>query len=259
MKRVLEKLENIKATTLKNIMRINSKSIEEISNKIEVGSVILYPSFNREFSELEILSVSREKGELKIESHKESIENAPDFLNFTIRIKEIEELLLLDNRDKEIWDKIFEISNKSRVIEVDMSYNYFMNSYRYKLLEWILSYLKNIVVKSIPKGTTKIYFSPLGALTMLPFHAISLSEESYLIDKYEIIYIPSLSIWDRLKESNQKRVISKKNLYISSDRENEHECYDEVNACQKYLEGEHKEKIDSIALKKLIHKKSFNI
>ena len=258
MIKILETLEHNKAKTLKSMMSIHSKSIEQISTHIDVDSVILYPSFNKELSQLELISVSKQEGELNIESYKERIENAPDFLNFTVRIKEIEELLLLEDKEQEVVDKLFEISRDNGMSQVEMSYHYFMNNHRYKLFEWIVSYLKNIVMKSIPKGTKKIYFSPFGALTMLPFHAISLSEEGYLIDEYEIIYIPSLSIWDRLKESNQKREISQNNLYISHDRENERECYDEVNACQRYLEGEHKEKIDSVALKKLIHNRSFN-
>ena len=258
MKSVLKTLEDKKAKTLKKMMKINSKSIEQISAQMEESSVVLYPTFNEKLSQLEVISVSKQKGELKIESYKEQIENAPDFLNFTIRIKELEELLLLENRDKEIVDKIFEINRDNKMLKVEMTYSYFMNNYRYKLFEWIVSYFRNIVIKSIPKGTKKIYFSPLGALTTLPFHVISISEEGYLIDGYEIIYIPSLSIWDRLKQSNQKREISKNNLYISQDRESESACYDEVNACQRYLKGEHKEKIDSVALKKLIHNRSFN-
>lgn len=257
IKSLLESLEERKARTLKEIMKIDSRSIDEISTQIEEDSVVLYPTFNEKISQLELISVSKEQGELRIKSYKEQIENAPDFLNFTADIKELEEFLLLDDREK-IERKISKICKDSKMVKLDITYSHFMNSYRYKLFEWIVSYLKNIVIKSIPKGTKKIYFSPFGALTMLPFHAISISKELYLIDEYEIIYIPSLSIWDRLKQSSQQRERGKDNLYISQDRENERECYDEVNSCQRYLKGEHREKIDSVALKKLIHNQSFN-
>ena len=250
-------LEAKKAKSLKKIMKLDDRSIEEISTHIEEGSVILYPTFNEECSLLEIISLSKENGALRVKSCKEQIENAPNFLNFTADIKELEELLILEER-KKVEYKVVEICKGINIVEKEITYNSFMNNYRYKLFEWIVSYLKNSVINAIPKGTKKIYFSPSGALTTLPFHAISISQEVYLIDRYEIVYIPSLLVWDRLKQRSQKRERGKDNLYISQDRENECACYEEANACQRYLKGEHKEKIDSVALKELIHNKSFN-
>ena len=256
---------------------VNSEQLyTQMETHIEDNSLILYPSFSKKNSELKMVAISKIDGKLLIKTYRERIENIPNILSFTLFIKSVEELLVLEDSkkieeeiksfnlkyskiDKNILKTIFKINSNNEILKPKISYNYFMNNYRYKLLNWILSYFKDITIKSIPNGTKKIYFSPLEELNTLPLHAIPLSTDSYLIDKYEVIYIPSLTIWAKLKELNSRKKNSQKNLYISQDRDNQRGCHNEIYSCQQYLKGEHIDKIDTMNLKQLIHNKSFNI
>ena len=248
-----------------------------IIKKLAKNSVVLYPIYHEERSELEVLSLSKKKKHLQIETYYTTINSSPKFSNLRFLIKDIETFLQLNNKKnieqeikqfnkkyiqipKHILEIIFELDSKKIILKAKVTYDSFMNKYRYKILLFTLDYLREGILKAIPKGTRKIYFTPFGDLNILPLHALPIGENSYLIDKYEVVYIPSLSIWADLRKSYAKKhKKSQKNLYISQDYSDEKSCYEEVVACNALIEGEHKKQINSKHFKNYVHKKKFNI
>ncbi|RUM69693.1 MAG: hypothetical protein DSZ07_04225, partial [Sulfurovum sp.] len=163
---------------------------------------------------------------------------------------------------KKVLETLFELDKNLKILNLKIDLDELINNHRYKILNFALDYVSETIVKAIPKGKRKIYFSPFGDLNILPLHAIEISNDNYLIDNYEIVYIPSLAIWADLSKrvpNFTESEASAKNLYVSQDKGNQTICYDEVIACQEILQGEHQESPDTLKFKKAIDKQSFNI
>jgi tetratricopeptide (TPR) repeat protein len=249
------------------------KTIENIDEK----SVIIYPIYDADRSELQVVALYKEKDEVKITIEHKVLEDNPKFYNFILLIKDVEEFFGLEEEEekkkkikalnskygkmsKKVLESLFELDKNLKILKLKIDHSELMNNSRYKILNLALDYVSETIVKAIPKEKTKIYFSPFGDLNMLPLHAIEINEDNYLIDNYEIVYIPSLAIWANkinlnLRESEASAL---KNLYVSQDHLNQTICYDEVIACQKILEGEHLNSPDTLSFKKVIDNQSFN-
>jgi CHAT domain-containing protein len=267
--------EMLKLTSIQEIK--NKDFYTKIITELADNSTILYPIYYEKRSTLEVLSLSKKKNLIEVKNYSTTIKHSPKFSKIRFFIKEIE-LFLQESNQKLIKKKIksfnkrhlqiphyilemlFELDSKKRILKAKITYNSFMNKYRYSILLFTLDYLKEGILKAIPEGTKKIYFTPFGDLNILPLHALPIGKDKYLIDKYEIIYIPSLSVWSELKKSyTEKHKKSINNLYISQDYSKERSCYDEVIACKSLIKGKHKKQITSKEFKDSVHKKKFNI
>ena len=255
----------------------NKNFYTKIMKKLADNSVVLYPIYCEKSSQLEVLSLSKKNNHLHVRNYSTTINHSPNFSKIRHFIKEVE-LFLQESNPKFIKKKIkyfnkvyfqipqyilgiiFDMDLKKTILKAKITYDSFMNKYRYRILIFSLNYLKEGILKAIPRGTRKIYFTPFGDLNILPLHALPIGEEQYLIDKYEVVYIPSLSVWAELKKSyTKKQGKSLNNLYISQDYSKEKSCHDEVIACKALIEGKHKKQISSREFKESVHKKKFNI
>ncbi|SFV71869.1 FOG: TPR repeat [hydrothermal vent metagenome] len=133
----------------------------------------------------------------------------------------------------------------------------FKHTYKYKIIQKALSFISDIFIKSIPKGIKKIYISAFGDLNLLPLHAITTDDGSYLIEQYEIVYIPFISIIDKLNKKNN----IKKNVLISADTKQfkeKNNLHDEAISCSKILGTKPHHNIDTKAFKALVHHQQYN-
>ncbi len=258
------------------------KVIEKIDNK----SVVLYPIYDADRSELQVVALYKEKDEVRVIIEHKVLEDNPKFYNFILLIKDVEEFLRLEEEEekktkikvlnskygkmsKKVLETLFELDKNLKILTLKIDLNELINNHRYKILNLALEYVSETIVKAIPKGKTKIYFSPFGDLNMLALHAIKISEDNYLIDNYEVVYIPSLAIWANLSKNStrlksslpnfmESEASAPKNLYVSHDRPKQTFCYDEVSLCQEILKGEHLKSPDTLSFKKAIDQKNFN-
>jgi CHAT domain-containing protein len=142
-------------------------------------------------------------------------------------------------------------------IEKDLNLMNYVNQGSKELLQG-LSFINDALLKTIPNETKKIYFSPFGVLNLLPLHAIvtgrSNGYETYLIEEYEINYIPSLSILNHLKNRPPFTVDSNENLFISI-----HEFQREANSCQSIIKGGNMVNLELESCKDLLTNTNHNV
>jgi len=249
------------------------KIYNRVIDKLDSDAVIIYPIYDYDRGELQVVTLSNRDRALSIDIQYKKLKDTPKFSNFILLIKEMEIFLRLKDKEEiaksiksfngkysklnpKALELIFELDSHGEIIHPTVTLYEFMNNHRYKLIEFALSYLSEPISKSIPKGTKKIYFTSFGDLNMLPLHAIEITQEQYLIDKYQVVYIPSISIWADLEINH----LQKKNIFISQDKPNENYCYDEALLCQNIIEAEEPyNNIDSQSFKELVHQKEFNI
>ncbi|CAA6798500.1 MAG: FOG: TPR repeat [uncultured Sulfurovum sp.] len=263
---------------LLKIQTLDEESLyEEVVTHLEEDAVILYPLYNYDRGELQVISIYKTHKDLKIEIQHQKLKDTPNFSNFILLIKEFEAFFYLnDEKDKtakiksfnskygrlpkKTLELIFEFDNKNKIINPKINHTAFIRNYRYQIIESALEYLNEPINKAVPKGMKKIYFSPFGDLNMLPLHAIKVDEAHYLIDNYEVIYISSLSLWANAKKhALKKEVLTLHNLYVSHDKANDNFCSEEIVACKKIIDGKSQDKISSKGFKELVHEKDFNI
>ena len=150
-----------------------------------------------------------------------------------------------------------EVNIEKEEIQKDLDLMSYINKGEEELLK-ALSFIENALVKSIPKDIKKIYFSAFGVLNLLPLHAMitdrSKKYETYLIEDYELSYIPSLSILQHLKKRSPLMVNQKENLFIAIE-----EFQEEAKVCQLILGGESFVEMDLIKCKKLLINQNYNI
>ena len=149
-------------------------------------------------------------------------------------------------------DEIFELDRDMNIISIKIDKSDFEWEYKYKIVQKALSFVQKLCLKSIPKNRKKIYFSPFGDLNLLPLHALSTPNDGYLIEQYEIVYIPFISILDTF-HSNQE---IDKNLFVSID-----EFQEESETCKNIegVGGEHKIDMSATEFKSKIHNNPYNI
>ena len=260
------------------LLQFNEKPFDmKTVEKLDKKSVVLYPIYDADRSELQVVALYKENNHIKVTIKHKMLKENPKFYNFVLLIKDVEEFFgLKKEKDREkkikalngkygkmsrvILEMIFKLDENFKIIALKIDFNQLINNHRYKILNFALNYLSQTIINSIPKGKTKIYFSPFGDLNMLPLHAIQINEDEFLIDNHEIVYIPSLAIWSDLSQNIvESGALSLKNLYFSKDHHNETFCYDEITTCQNILEGEHKNNIDTLEFKKEIDSQKLNI
>ena len=243
---------------------------ENLVDKIEETSMVLYPLYYEERSELQIVAIGKKSGALSIQIHHKILNEDVKFSNFILFIKDVEEFLTLNekqratklkglngkyaNLNSETLKLVFQLDNEGKIVKAKVDHSTFMNNLRYKIIQSALQHLSSIFIEAIPQDVKKVYISAFGDLNMLPLHALPLDKQNYLIDNYEVLYIPSLALWSKLKASE-----STENLYVSQDYLNQNSCYHEVTSCQAIIEGQHQNHIESQAFKTLVHQKEFNL
>jgi len=266
-----------KLANLLSIKEFDDTTIyEDALSLLTEESILLYPIYYREKSEINIVTVIKQNDKLFIDITHDRLDYAPNFSDIIFFIKDIKLLLSLSderlitqklksiekkykNIDYNIFDMIFTTNKDRKIINIKVSYSSFVARYRYEILQKALSFLSDTISKSIPSKTQKIYFSPFGDLNMIPLHAIPIGEDKYLIDDYEIIYIPSLSIWSGLKRETISNNNLENNLFVSQDKIGEYACYNEAKICSKYMNTTPINNIDSMKFKEIVHNQKFNI
>ena len=264
-----------------NIKEFDGQNMErEILDKIDEESVVLYPihfnDYHNKQSELSVVALYKRDGELSVDIIHKTIDSL-DFIDYIYLIRDVEEMFFLmksnktiehkieelNNKeigvDNEILQEIFELDSNKKIVSLKMSGHDFAYSYKYEIIQNALSFIADICIQSIPKGTKKIYFSPFGDLNLLPLHAISTGEDAYLIEKYEIAYLPFLSI---LNNTSHLQKQSNKNLFISVDSksvEEESNLHIEAITSCEILKGEYLPNIDTTEFKKSVHNQSYNL
>jgi CHAT domain-containing protein len=239
----LSKLLNLKKDRLDIYQNLNSKSL------------LIYPIYNGQ--KLTLIAVEkREKIEVNITQTiiKEDIK----FSDYLLFIKYMEDLIEEDkfsDRDAlEIINNI-KIDKKIKKEILTIDEDEFIEEYKYEIVQIALLHIRDEIIKLIPKGIDKILFAPFGDLNMLPLHAILIEEDSYLIEKYEISYIASLSLMKNLKSnSTTDRVTSKDNLIVSMKG-----LHGEAKNILESIHGESLKDIETDEFKEYIKDKNFNI
>jgi len=249
---------------LSKLLSLYHESRENIFERLSLDSVILYPIYYGE--KLTVVSVQKVMGFIDINISQKVIKNDIKFSAYFIFIKEIE-ALFDSNRDLSTKD-IENINNiaideeiKQYIFHQDENGSYnackidayeFAVEYKYKIIQIALSHTQETIVELIPKGVTKqILFAPFGELSLLPLHSIYLQEEGqYLIEKYQISYIPSLSLLPQLQNRDLNN-----NLFISTDEfEEEGEYY------KLFVENGHTiSDIDTVQFKVRVDNQKYNI
>jgi CHAT domain-containing protein len=239
----LSKMLNFKKDRLDIYQNLNSKSL------------LIYPIYNGQ--KLTLIAVEkREKIEVNITQTiiKEDIK----FSDYLLFIKYMEDLIEEDkfsDRDAlEIINNI-KIDKKIKKEILTIDEDEFIEEYKYEIVQIALLHIRDEIIKLIPKGIDKILFAPFGDLNMLPLHAILIEEDSYLIEKYEISYIASLSLMKNLKSnSTTDRVTSKDNLIVSMKG-----LHGEAKNILESIHGESLKDIETDEFKEYIKDKNFNI
>jgi len=236
----------------------------ELYEGLEHESVVIYPLYFGE--KLTIVSVQRIENGLNVQVFQTNKSLNVDFSAYFIFIKYIEDRLkkelaipqeYLKNIanipiDDEIKEHLFDIDDSSNFTSLKITKDEFFHKYKYEIVKLALSHIENMIVKAIPKGIEKIFFAPIGELNLLPLHAISM-EECYLIEKYEISYIPSLSLLNHLQSSSNQ---DDNNLFVSLSKD---ELHIEAKEAQILLGGEHLVDIRAKDFIDSVNEKSFNL
>ncbi len=264
-----------------NIKEFEGQNVEsEILDKIDEESVVLYPihfnDYHNNQSELSVVALYKRDGKLSVDISYKTIDSL-DFIDYIYLIRDVEEMFFLIKNnntiehkieelnskkigvDGEILQDVFELDTNNKIVSLKMNEDDFAYSYKYEIVQKALSFVADICIKSIPKGTKKIYFSPFGDLNLLPLHAISTGEEEYLIEKYEIAYLPFLSILNNTPSSQKE---TNENLFISVDTKSVEEqgnLHIEAISSHKIIKGEYLSNIDTTKFKKSLHNQSYNL
>lgn len=242
---LLNAIEMVKAKKLKQLISakiIDSNSFPNPNNSIDTANrQKLYDEFQKKVYELsKQFPILQE--ESKIEDLSKILDNQSVIL-YPMYDGENLTIISVTNRDIDIYRE---------VIQKDIVFiNYIAKGV--KSLQKALTYIDKQIINSIPKGVKKIYFSPFGELNLLPLHAISIGNRKYLIEEYEISYIPSLSILDMLKKRSTPISDFRDNIFISID-----EFKKESEIIKKIIGGEDFVDMNSIEFKKAIHQQNFN-
>ena len=251
--RLYEKFQDY-SQQLSRILNLKRDKLD-IYQTLEYKSLLLYPIYNNQ--KLKIISVEKRE-KVKVTISCSIIEEDIKFSDYLLFIKFMEQLIcedkFLDINNLHIMNNI-KIDKKIKKDILKIDEDEFMEEYKYKIIEIALLHIRDEVIKLIPKGVDKILFAPFGDLNMLPLHAISIEEDRYLIEKYEIVYIASLSLMENLKSNpTSNRVTSKDNLVISMEG-----LHDEAQNILEAIDGEALKDIEAVEFKEYIKDKKFNI
>jgi len=248
---------------LSKLLTTDRREELNIYEKLDSQSVVIYPIYDDK--KITIISVRKVEDDLDVKISQTDIVSKIRFSDYLLFIKYIESLFkakaplqeeFLDKInnigiDEKIKRHIFE-KKEGKFVSLKISEEEFLHEYKYEILQIALSHIKETIIESIPKGINKIFFAPFGDLNLLPLHAISIGN-AYLIEKYEINYIPSLSILNHLKNSSNR---DSDNLFVSLSKDDLHL---EAEVCQGIVGGKHLIDIDAKEFKEYVDKKHFNI
>ena len=230
----------------------------------------VYPDYYKREHELYVVAFYKKDGNIEVDIHFETIEDPVIFSDYIYLTRELESIVnLLENNQpitkklnslnlkkstvsQELLNEIFELDREMNILSLKIDKSDFEWRYKYEIIQKALSFVQNLCLKSIPKKRKKIYFSPFGDLNLLPLHALTTSDGSYLIEQYEIVYIPFISILDTF-HLNQE---IEKNLFVSIE-----EFKEESNICLniKGVGGEHKIDMSATEFKSKVHNNPYNI
>ena len=223
----------------------------DIYQNLDYKSLLIYPIYSGR--KLTLIAVEK-KDKIEVTISQTILKEDIKFSDYLLFIKYMEGLIEEDkfsDRDSlEIINNI-KIDDKIKKEILTIDEDEFMEEYKYEIVQIALLHIRDEIIKLIPKGIDKILFSPFVDLNMLPLHAISTEENGYLIEKYEISYVTSLSL---MKNSKTNRTASLDNLFVSMEG-----LHDEATHALDIIGGEHLKEIKSNEFKEYIEDKSFNV
>jgi len=236
---------------LSKLLQVKEDKPMELYKNLDKNSVIIYPIEHRQ--KLTVVSVT--KDDVKIV--QVAIQSNIKFSDYLLFIKYLENLFSLHETLNE--ELLIEMNNirideeiKRYVLQIDREE--FIFEYKYKILGIALSHIGDTIIEAIPKRVNKVLFSAFGDLNLLPLHAIS-RENDYLIEKYEISYIPSLAIASQIKSDlSTNDVIYKDNLFVSMEG-----LHHEAEESKVVIGGEHLKNIEADKFKNYVYGKKYNI
>ena len=230
----------------------------------------VYPDYYKRKHELYVVALYKKDGKIEVDIHFETMDDPVIFSDYIYLTRELETIVNLFENDqsitkrlnnlnlkkstvnRELLNEIFELDREMNVLSLKIDESDFEGKYKYEIIQKALSFVQYLCLKSIPKKRKKIYFSPFGDLNLLPLHALATPNGSYLIEQYEIVYIPFISILDTFHLNKE----IEKNLFVSID-----EFQDESTTCLaiKGIVGEHKIDMSATEFKSKVHNIPYNI
>ncbi|CAA6806209.1 MAG: Unknown protein, partial [uncultured Sulfurovum sp.] len=123
------------------------KILKNINNE----SVVLYPIYDADRSELQVVALYKEKDEIKVKIEYKVLEDNPKFYNFILLIKDVEEFFGLEEESerekkikalnskygkmsKKVLETLFELDKNFKILTLKIDLDELINNHRYKIL-----------------------------------------------------------------------------------------------------------------------------